>query len=114
MYNNYFRVTYNGIGIYEALKKQIWNDNSDFSKEEWECFIKSSLVNWLKKPSVYENNHVSFFTELGFDLFMKNTYPLFLKWLDEKKICIEKIHFEDKEIKVVYSDEYQIVIEGDL
>ena len=104
MSTNYFRVTYNGIGIYEALKNQIWNDSSGFSKEDWENFKQSDKVNWLKRPDVYKGNYVSFFTELGFELFMKNTYPLFVKWLEENKISIEKFSFDFEEINLVYSD----------
>ena len=32
MKNTYYRVTYNGIGIYEALKKQIWNNKKFYKR----------------------------------------------------------------------------------
>lgn len=107
--NIYYRVTYNEIGVYEALKKQIWN-NSEFTKENWENFINSSNVNWLKKPNTYGKNNYSYFTELGFTLFMEKTYPLIIKWLDENKIKIEKCSFDETKIDLIYTDEHQIVI----
>ena len=110
MKNTYYRVTYNGVGIYEALKQQIWN-NSNFSKEDWLKFKNSASVNWLKTPNTYGNNNYSFFTELGYSLFMKNTYPLIIQYLNKELINIEKYSFDIKNIKLIYSDEHQIVIE---
>ncbi len=105
----YYRITYEEIGIYEALKKQIWS-NSQFPKEQWEKFKNSNDVNWLKTPNSYAYDNYSYFTELGFTLFMKKTYPIIIKWLDESKIRIEKVFFKESEINLVYRDEHQIII----
>lgn len=107
----YYRVTYNDIGVYEALKKQIWNDNNDFTKKDWENFKKSDEVNWLKIPNVYKDNNCSFFTELGFEVFMNKTYPLIIQWLDKENIKIENCNFDIEKVNLIYSDEHQIVIE---
>lgn len=109
MSNIYFRVTYDGIGVYEALKRQIWAKN-DFSKEKWEDFRNSKDVNWLKKPRTYGNDYCSYFTEFGFMLFMKKTYPFIIKWLDKNKIKIEKNSFDKKITDFIYQDEHQVVI----
>lgn len=109
----YYRITYDNIGIYEALKTKLWN-SSKKSKEEWEKFKYSSSVNWLKTPPTYGSNNYSFFTKLGFSLFMKYTYPLIIKYLDEDKINIEKYSLDIKQINLIYSDEHQIVIEKEI
>ena len=106
----YFRITYNNIGIYEALKNKIWDNNSVFSKEDWINFKNSSDVNWLKVPSVYGNDNYSYFTELGFNIFMEKTYPLIIKYLDKENICIDKYLFDIEEFDLIYCDEHQIVI----
>lgn len=108
MNNNYFRITYNDIGIYEALKQEIFNN---YTKEEWQSFKSSNNVNWLKAPVFYGDNNYSYFKELGFNMFMKKTYPLIIKYLKIKNIKIEKYTFDTKKLNLIYSDEYQIVIE---
>lgn len=35
MKKTYWRITHRGIGVYEALKREIWNNSSN-SKKEWE------------------------------------------------------------------------------
>jgi len=105
----YWRVSYNGIGIYEALKNEIWK-RYEFPKEEWDKLKKSKTFMWLKAPNIYYENCYSYFTELGYELFMKNTYPIFIKYLDEKNIMIDKFIFDNTKIDIIYSDEHQIVI----
>ncbi len=105
----YYLVTYEGIGVYEALKSKIWN-SSNCPKEDWENFINSSDVNWLKKPKVYKDNNYSYFTKLGFFSFKNKTYPLIIKWLDENKIEYEKCYLDEITTNFMYSDEHQVVI----
>ena len=63
-------VTYNGIGIYETLKSKIWDNNSNFTKEDWGNFKKLENVNWLKVLNKKEN------------IFMERIYVLCcnIKW----------------------------------
>lgn len=105
----YWRVTYNGIGIYEAFKTELWNklDNPNIV---WNDLKNSNVFNWLKVPSVHYDNCYSYFTKEGMDLFMKNTYPVFVKYLDENKIKIDSSTFEKEELKILYEDEHQIVV----
>ena len=38
----YYRVSYNDMGIYEALKKELWKQKKD-PKKEWKNLINSNL-----------------------------------------------------------------------
>jgi len=109
MKNIYYRVSYHGIGIYEAVKKEIWLKSKE-PKKDWETLKKSTAFTWLKTPSYYSENCFSYFTKYGFNLFMKNTFDTFAKYLNKKDIVIETQEIEYKNI--VYSDEHQIVVEN--
>lgn len=51
-----YRVTYNGIGVYEALRLTI-------SKEDWDNFLNDDKVSWLLVPPFeYKEGYQSFFT----------------------------------------------------
>lgn len=105
----YWRISYNNIGIYEALKKELWNKN-DSPKDEWKNLKESNAFTWLKTPDFYNENYYSYFTELGYKLFIENTYPIIIKYLDEKNIKVEEKNMDDGHINIIYSDEHQIVI----
>ena len=105
----YWRVSYNGIGIYQALKNEIWN-KCEFPKKEWDVLKNSESFMWLNTPPFYNENCYSYFTELGYELFVKKTYPIFVKYLDEKNIIVDKFIFDDTKLNLVYNDEHQIVI----
>lgn len=109
MNKTYWRVSYMGIGIYEALKNEIWK-KCKFPKKEWDRLKKSEAFVWLNTPNVYYENCYSYFTELGYELFRSNTYLIFIKYLDEKNINIDKFIFDDTKLDILYSDEHQIVI----
>lgn len=109
MKNIYYRVTCNGIGVYEALKNEIWK-SSNQPKKDWETFINSSDVNWLKKPDGYKSSNYSYFTELGYSLFKEKTYPKIIKWLDKNNIKCEKCYLNEMDTYFAYSDEHQVVI----
>ena len=104
----YYRVTYNGIGIYEELKKEMYKINYDSS--EWKKFKQSNACNWLPLPPLYCDGYYSYFTKLGYDKFMKSTYPVITKYLDEDSINIEQCHIDEDSI--IYQDKYQIVIDS--
>ncbi len=113
MNNEYFRITCEGIGIYEYLKKYLWKNVSNPSKV-WDDFIKSDKVNWLNKPTIYADEtkeYRSYFNLNGYKIFLESTLPLITKWIDRSFIKIEKVQID--KTKIVYQDEYQIVIEVD-
>ena len=97
MNKEYFRITCEGIGIYEYLKNYLWNNISNPS-EVWDNFIKSNKTNWLNKPDIYTDE-------------AKEYRSYFTEWIDRNFIKIEKVMIDDD--KIVYQDEYQIVIEFD-
>lgn len=96
-----YRITYKGIGIYEAIRKIL-------SETEWIEFLSNPDTKWLPKPPDYRGNYISYFTEDGFNLFKKKTLPLIAKYIDSKFIenTTTKIDISD----AVYSDQYQIII----
>lgn len=111
MNNKYYRITCNNIGIYEYLKKYLWNNNY---KDEWNAFIKSDNVNWLKKPHCYKDESIeyySYFNKTGYEFFVNRTLPLITKWIDKNIINTEIVEIEKK--KIIYQDKYQIVVEKD-
>ena len=101
-----WRVTYQGIGIYEALKNAMFEQTG--SSNAWISFINSDACNWLPKPPSYGNDNKSFFTEKGFNRFDELVLPIIAQYIDQTKIYIEEIMVPANQI--VYSDEFQFVI----
>lgn len=100
--NTYYRYTYNGIGIYEALKQ-----NVDF--EVWRDILHDDNISWLPKPPDYLYGFNSYFTEFGNTIFKEKTLPLCKKYLKSSLIKMEKVtNIED--FRIIYKDLYQIVI----
>ena len=106
--HSYYRITYNGVGIYEQLKKEMYKIN--YNSSEWNKFKQSKACNWLPLPPSYCDGYYSYFTKLGYDKFMKNTYPIIIEYLDKNNIDIEQCHI-DKD-SIIYQDKYQIVIDS--
>ena len=105
-----WRVTYQGIGIYEALKNAMFEQTG--SSNAWISFINSDACNWLPKPPSYGNDNKSFFTEKGFNRFDELVLPIIAQYIDQTKIYIEEIMVPTNQI--VYSDEFQFVISDTL
>ena len=101
-----WRVTYQGIGIYEALKNAMFEQTG--SSNAWISFINSDACNWLPKPPSYGNDNKSFFTEKGFNRFDELVLPIIAQYIDQTKIYREEIMVPTNQI--VYSDEFQFVI----
>ena len=99
-HNKYYRVLYDGIGIYEAFKRIV-------PINVWLEFKKSTACKWLPLPPKYENNYYSYFTYEGYKKFMDLTYPKMLKYLNKDKIETSIVELDENSI--VYSDKYQIV-----
>ena len=97
----YYRITYDGEGIYAALRKNVSNN-------EWKTFLNSDSAKWLPKPDAYPEDARSLFTKAGFEMFKKHTLPYMEKNLDKGKIEIEELKCDYN--NPIYSDEYQIVV----
>lgn len=93
------------------MKKEIWR-TCDFPSEEWNKLKESRAFTWLKIPPYYDENYFSYFTQLGYQMFVENTLSMFIKYLDGKNIIVEKVMFSDTNLDIVYEDEHQIVIKN--
>ena len=98
--DKYYRITYNGEGIYNALKKRI-------SLEQWQELLKSEKIKWLPKPPRYAESKKSYFTKKGYDKFKELVLPIIYEYLDNKNVQIEKV---ENISNVIYEDEFQVVI----
>ena len=105
--NKHFtRVTYDGIGVYEALKQNM-------TESEWRQFKRSDAATWLPLPTCpYKQGYLSYFTERGFATFMEKTKPYIVKHLDESRLDIRNYNISSASPNIVYSDKYQIVTDG--
>ena len=73
--SKYYRFTYNGIGIYEAVKNMV-----DITT--WKAILNDPKITWLPKPNIYEKNNKSYFTKKGYEMFVNNVKPIFDKYLN--------------------------------
>ena len=104
--NIYYRVTYDrsDTGIYEALK-------NNMTEDEWMEFKHSPAATWLPLPSVtYKKEYKSYFTQLGYNEFVKKVRPYIVKHLDVRRMRVYK--YAGKKFTIVYADKYQIVTDG--
>ena len=96
----FYRVTYNGIGIYEAIRNNV-------TIEHWKELLQSEIFTWLPKPKHYPNGNLSYFTKEGIDKFNELVLP------EAKKILGNDIKmdiFKLNEIgNIIYRDKYQII-----
>lgn len=101
-----YRFTYNGIGIYEALKQAMFEQTG--SPKVWNDFKKSDACSWLPVPPSYGKNNESYFTKFGYDTFKEKTLPIVRMYIPD---------FDETESSVltdaiVYKDKYQFVIDA--
>lgn len=104
--HGYSHVEYEGVGVYEALKRSM-------SLEEWKCVLQSEDISWLPKPPGYDYRCKSYFTMKGYKQFQQKVMPMMKNHLDESKI-IEQYVEELEENRIVYSDEFQVIIRTDI
>lgn len=104
----YYRISYKNIGIYEAFKQELWNNN-DF--EIWKEFKNSEYSNWLSVPDKYTDTSRSYFTELGYNKFITKTFPYMKKYLNENDITTDTYELDYDKLNIIYEDEHQIVID---
>jgi len=97
-----YRVTFNDIGIYEAMRQHM-------SLDKWRDFLKSDNATWLPKPDKYPDGYTSYFTKEGIDKFNELVYPISCGILGDN---IKYEEFDQDDIgDIVYKDNYQIIAE---
>lgn len=101
--DNYYRITYEEVGIYEALELNL-------PKDTYKKLLADEGISWLPKTNNYKTYKASFFTSLGFNLFNEKSLPLISKYLDSDRIKVINVSKLDN---IIYQDEYQIIIEKD-
>ena len=74
-------------------------------------FKKSEYFNWLSVADKYTDISRSYFTELGYNKFITNTFPYIKKYLNENDITTNVYELVYDKLNIIYEDEYQIVIE---
>ena len=99
----YSHIEYGGTGVYQALKKSM-------SLAEWKTLLQSEDIGWLPKPPDYNGHYKSYFTMKGYKEFMQKVMPLVKQHLDESRLH-EEYATDIDEKRIVYSDEFQVVVE---
>lgn len=100
----YYRVTYDDEGVYNALKKNIGYD-------KWKELLNSDCLTWLPKPNLYTSKNRSYFTKEGYAMFTSKTLSIVLEYLNEDRLKIDG--YNTISDKIIYSDEYQVIVEID-
>lgn len=93
------------VGIYEELKRIMYNETN--SPDTWEAFKKSPACSWLPSPPSYGEDNKSYFTKLGYDKFMSDTWPVLTKYINDDTIDCEEVDIPVTQI--VYQDDYQFI-----
>lgn len=101
--SKFYRITYEGEGIYDALKNHV-----DF--DTWKKLLSLKEFSWLPKPPSYCSNYLSLFTELGYQKFLEFVFPVLCKYLNQEKITT---HVYKEINNIIYIDLYQVVIRSD-
>lgn len=99
--DKYYRITYNGEGIYNALKNNV-------SPVIWQEILSNDDISWLPKPPTYSSKNISYFTEKGYDEFSNRVMPIISNYLKKENIKVDT--FDKISNPILYSDEYQIVV----
>lgn len=99
--SKYYRITYNGEGIYNALKNNV-------SMDIWQEILSNSDINWLPKPPTYSSKNISYFTEKGYEEFLNRVMPIISNYLKKENIKVDV--FSKISDLFIYSDEYQVVV----
>lgn len=98
--NKLYRVTHNGVGIYEALKKQT-------SAENWRKLLSSPAFTWLPKPKEYPSDYISYFTKEGIDKYNELVAPIVSNIIGDN-VNLD-ITSEKKVGDIIYRDQYQVI-----
>ena len=81
--------------------------NKTNSPDTWEAFKKSPACSWLPSPPAYGEDNKSYFTKLGYDKFMSDTWPVLTKYIPDDTIDCDEVEIPVSEI--VYQDDYQFI-----
>ena len=97
----YSHLSYNGVGVYQALKLAAgWR---------WRDLLRDQRINWLPTPPDYNGSLESWFTMRGYREFKRQVMPIIGQWLDPK--LLEETYTSKINVsRVVYADEYQVII----
>ena len=99
--DKYYRVTHNGIGIYEAFRQEV-------GEEMWNNFLDSPMAEWLPKLDKYLDEYKRYFTEEGYDMFQQRTWTYMIKYVGTMKIET----YTDLPNNIIYKDKYQVIIDN--
>lgn len=105
MRERFYRVSYNGIGIYQALKEAV-------DMRTWKMYLNSDIFTWLPSPKNYPPDSRSYFTEDGYEMFMYKVFPILEKHLVVSKIVIKRYYINDID-DIIYRDKYQVITNPD-
>lgn len=100
--NVYYRISYHNEGIYNALKNKVDN-------VIWKDLLNNEHMNWLPKPPTYSFKNISYFTRKGYERFNHETLPIICNYLNKENIRMDM--YNEINYTILYSDEYQIVVE---
>lgn len=95
----YYRITYRGEGVYQALKNAT-------PATTWKKMQLSPVFDWLPRPPFYLDGMKSYFTKLGLDYFDKYTRPTMEIYLDKRLMVTET---KEGPMHIVYRDKFQVV-----
>lgn len=99
----FYRLTYDGKGIYSALKEA--------SGMSWNKLLKDPDITWLPKPPEYKGDYRSYFTEHGYHMYRIRTSKIMDQYLDKKHVKVTV--YNNLKAYVAYRDKYQIVVSKD-
>lgn len=103
----YYRCTFNGVGIYEALKREVGF--------KWKEIKQDPRITWLPQPPIeYGPNNLSYFTKKGYNYFKFKTMYLVKEVAPqlESELKVEEFTSKSKLLgRIVYEDEFQVVTE---
>lgn len=109
------------VGIYEALKREMYRQTGN--GDAWKAFLDLPEVKKLPKPPEYKEGYRSWFTPLGIKEILNpikeiiNEYIPLEKWDKDSNtgvIDISKPMSAFKREAIVYSDQYQFVVDTNM
>lgn len=89
-----YRVTYDDVGIYQALKTHI-------GYTKWKELKDDPRISWLPLSKVehYGKKYTSYFTQVGYDKFMDTSLVVIEQYLDQDKIAIHGTGYRQSSIQ---------------
>jgi len=97
---SWYRVTVNGVGIYEAVDRDCLRD--DIRRQQ------KPDGSWLPKVGSNYPGAISYWTEFGWKTYNESGLFAWHKSVVTEEVRVEQL--EEKPDKVLYEDEYQIIV----